>query len=179
MRTPNGYDEITAMFGNPTPADGTLNPVWKVKNIKIARPPAGWQLYYQADKVLIKVSGLRVHRLLEPSLLNVLREVWEHARSQLSAGDTDHEIRDWLHLSRLNLHGCAFNYRKKRVTSKDLSLHSYGIALDWNPKNNPEKSPLTKPLPDWWYAIWQANGWHDGRKFTTPDPMDVQFATGA
>ncbi|WP_416548321.1 M15 family metallopeptidase [Limnohabitans sp. DCL3] len=179
MRTPNGYDEIKAIFGNPKAADGTLNPVWEAKNIKTVRPPAGWQLYYQDYNGPIKVSGLRVHRLLEPSLTNVLREVWEYARGQLGAAATEAEIRDWLHQRRVDLHGGAFNYRKKRVTSKELSLHSFGIALDWDPLNNPQKVPLTKTLPDWWYAIWQANGWHDGRNFSKPDPMHVQFATGA
>lgn len=179
MRTPNGYDEIKAMFGNPTAADGTVNPVWEAKNIKTVRSPAGWQLYYQDDNGPIKVSGLRVHRLLEPSLTNVLREVWEYARGQLGTTATEAEIRNWLHQQRVDLHGGAYNYRNKRVNSKELSLHSFGIALDWDPLNNPQKVPLTKTLPDWWYAIWQANGWHDGRNFSKPDPMHVQFATGA
>lgn len=179
MRTPNGYDEIKAMFGDPTGPDGTLNPVWEAKNIKRVVPPAGWQLYYQDKSGPIKVSGLRVHRLLEPSLTNVLREVWSYARSQVGIAATDEEIREWLRQRRLDLHGGAFNYRKKRISTTDLSLHSFGIALDWDPVNNPQKKPLTRTLPDWWYDIWQANGWRDGRSFGTPDPMHVQYAIGA
>lgn len=36
-----------------------------------------------------------------------------------------------------------------------------------------------RTLPDWWYDTWQANGWHDGRNFGTPDSMYVQYTTGA
>jgi hypothetical protein len=89
------------------------------------------------------------------------------------------QIREWLRQRRLDLHGGAFNYRKKRISATDLSLHSFGIALDWNPLNNPQKKPLKRTFPDWWHDIWQANGWRDGRSFGTPDPMHVQYATGA
>ena len=33
MRTPHGYDEIKAMFGDPVGFDGTKNPVWMLSNI--------------------------------------------------------------------------------------------------------------------------------------------------
>jgi hypothetical protein len=178
MRTPIGYDEIIAMFGNPQGPDGTLNPVWEAQNIKKVVPP-GWKLYYQDKNGPVPTSGLRVHKLLEPSLLMALRDVWDYARGQVGAAATDQEIRAWLNSKRLDLIGGAFNFRKKRASSSDLSLHSWGIALDWDPLNNPMKKPLTKTLPNWWYDIWRANGWHDGRAFPTPDPMHIQFAKGA
>ena len=87
-------------------------------------------------------------------------------------------IRDWLHKRRLDLHGGGFNFRKITAGSS-LSLHAYGIAIDWDPDHNPRGKPLTKTLPDWWFDIWKNHGWSDGRHFPTPDPMHVQFATGA
>ena len=39
--TPNGYDEINALFGNPSNADGTLNKAWEAANITVVTPPAG------------------------------------------------------------------------------------------------------------------------------------------
>src|SRR5205085_2267821 len=68
---------------------------------------------------------------------------------------------------------------RKITAGSSLSLHAYGIAIDWDPDHNPRGKPLTKTLPDWWFDIWKNHGWSDGRHFPTPDPMHVQFATGA
>ena len=178
MQTPNGRQEIEAMFGNPANSDGTLNEAWEGANIRKVAPPDGWQLYYQADTGLIKVSGIRMHRLLAGSFVAVLDEVWDFAKQQLGAAATDDQVRAWLHERRLDQHGGGFNFRKITGGSK-LSLHSYGISIDWDPEHNPRKKPLTRTLPDWWYDLWKAQGWSDGRHFPTPDPMHVQFATGA
>ena len=179
MRTPNGYDEIAAMFGNPSGPDGTVNPVWQAANITNFKAPAGWKLYYQDTQGPVPISSIQIHKALAPTVTNVLREIWDYARRQVGASASDAEIRQWLNVRRLDLYGGAYNYRKKRSTATQLSLHSYGIAMDWDPVNNPMKKPLTRTLPDWWYDIWKANGWNDGRRFLTPDPMHVQFATGA
>ncbi|PTX98890.1 hypothetical protein DB346_19600 [Verrucomicrobia bacterium LW23] len=58
-----------------------------------------------------------------------------------------------------------------------LSMHSFGIAIDWDANNNPQGNP-NSTLPDFWYEIWAKHGWIDGRHFRTPDPMHVQFAKG-
>jgi hypothetical protein len=185
MRTPNGRAEIEAMFGNPANADGTLNEAWEGQNIRKIAPPDGWQLFYQEDLAppargirLVPVSGIRMHRLLADSFVAVLDDIWEHARAQLGGAASDDAIRNWLHQRRLDQHGGGFNFRK--ITGgTSLSLHSYGIAIDWDPENNPRRKPLTVTLPDWWFDIWARHGWTDGRHFRTPDPMHVQFATGA
>ena len=160
MKIPNGRAEIEAMFGNPANSDGTLNEAWEGANIRRVAPPDGWRLFYQADTGLVAVSSIRMHRLLEDTFLAVMDDIWNRAAIQLDQ------------------HGGGFNFRKITAGSK-LSLHAYGIAIDWDPEHNPRKKPLTKTLPDWWYDIWTARGWTDGRRFPTPDPMHVQFATGA
>ena len=178
MKTPNGRAEIEAMFGNPANSDGTLNEAWEGANIRKVAPPDGWRLYYQADNGLVAVSGIRMHRLLRDIFVAVLDDVWAYAKQQVGNSATDDEIRAWLHQQRLDQHGGGFNFRP--ITGgHQLSLHSYGIAIDWDPEHNPRKNPLTRTLPDWWYDIWAAHGWSDGRHFNTPDPMHVQFATGA
>lgn len=178
MRTPNGRPEIEEMFGNPANADGTLNEAWEGENIRKIAPPDGWRLYYQSDTGLVQVSGIRIHRLLEDTFTAVLDDVWRFAKSQIGSSATDDEIRQWVHKRRLDQHGGGFNFRKITAGTK-LSLHSYGIAIDWDPEHNPRKKPLSKTLPDWWYDIWRDHGWSDGQHFPTPDPMHVQFATGA
>lgn len=178
---PNGRKEIEAMFGNPANADGSLNHAWEDQNIVKMVPPAGWQLYYQGDKV-VPVSGIRLHRKLHDSFHAVLTDIWDRAaeevRKQAGSAPSDEAIRKYLHERRLDLHGGGFTYRP--ITGgKGLSLHAYGIAIDWDPIHNPRQKPLKYALPDWWYDCWAKHGWHDGRNFPTPDPMHVQFATGA
>jgi hypothetical protein len=178
MKIPNGRAEIEAMFGNPANSDGTLNEAWEGANIRRVAPPDGWRLFYQADTGLVAVSSIRMHRLLEDTFLAVMDDIWNRAAIQLGGVPTDDDIRAWLHQRQLDQHGGGFNFRKITAGSQ-LSLHAYGIAIDWDPEHNPRKKPLTKTLPDWWYDIWTARGWSDGRRFPTPDPMHVQFATGA
>jgi hypothetical protein len=178
METPNGRAEIEAMFGNPANADGTLNEAWEGKNIRKVAPPDGWKLYYQEDNELTLVSGIRIHKLLADSFVAVLDDIRDHAAAEIGGGATPEQIRKWLHKRRLDQHGGGFNFRKITAGSK-LSLHSYGIAIDWDPNHNPRQKPLKYTLPDWWFGIWSDHGWSDGRHFPTPDPMHVQFATGA
>jgi hypothetical protein len=178
MNTPNGRKEIEKMFGNPANNDGTLNEGWEGANIRKVAPPDGWQLFYQDDNGLVPVSGIRMHKVLEDVFHSVLDDVWGYAKQQIGGSPSGDAIRGWLHQRRLDQHGGGFNFRKITAGSK-LSLHAYGIAIDWDPDHNPRKKPLTKTLPDWWFEIWAARGWSDGRKFPTPDPMHVQFATGA
>ena len=178
MKTPNGRTEIQAVFGNPAKANGNLNEAWEAANIRRVPPPGAWELFYQDDKGPVKVSGIRMHKLLADSFVLVLDDVWQHAKGEVGSGATDEKIRAWLHKRRFDLHGGGFNFRKITAGS-GLSLHSYGIAIDWDPLHNPRQKPLTRVLPDWWYDIWKSHGWSDGRHFNTPDPMHVQFATGA
>lgn len=179
ITTPNGRDEIEAMFGNPANNDGTLNEAWEGSNIRKVPPPDGWQLFYQDDKLgIVPVSGIRMHKLLADVFTAGLDEVWQYAVRQIGGAPSTATVRAWLHDRRLDQHGGGFNYRPITGGTK-LSLHSYGIAIDWDPDHNPRQKPLTRTLPDWWYDIWTNHGWHDGRKFPTPDPMHVQFATGA
>ena len=178
MKTPNGRKEIEAMFGNPAKSDGNLNEAWEGENIRKIPPPDGWHLFYQDDHAVVPVSGIRMHKLLEDVFHGVLDDVWNFAKDQIGGSPSQDAIRDWLHKRRLDLHGGGFNFRKITAGSK-LSLHAYGIAIDWDPDHNPRGKPLTKTLPDWWFDIWKNHGWSDGRHFPTPDPMHVQFATGA
>lgn len=176
LKTPASYAEIEAMFGNPARSDGTLNPTWESQNIRTVTPPLGWRLYYQDEDGLIPVSGMRIHKKLEDSFQQVLTEIWNFAKAQIGGNPSDDAIRQWLHVRRLDQHTGAFNFRPKRGSS-GRSLHSYGIAIDWDADHNPQGSPQTT-LPAWWYEIWHRHGWTDGRTYSKPDPMHVQFAKG-
>jgi hypothetical protein len=177
IKPPNGRAEIQAMFGNPANHDGSLNSAWEHANIEVAKPK-GWKLFYQDDPGPVPTSGIRMHRLVVPNFNNAMSEIWAFAKLQVGGTPTDDAVRAWLHQNRLDLTGGGFNFRKITAGS-GLSLHSYGIAIDWDPNHNPRKKPLTKTLPDWWFAIFLKWGFSNGCKFPTPDPMHIQFATGA
>lgn len=179
IKVPNGYKEIIAEFGDPTDPHnpGHVNAAWQAANIKVIPPPAGWQLYYQPTGK--KIKGIQIHIKLADSFTAVLTEIWEHAKSQLPGTPTDDDIRQWLHGQNLDQTDGGFNYRPSSGNSKVLSLHSFGIAIDWDAKHNPHKKPMEHTLPDWWYEIWAKHGWSNGKHFKTLDPMHVQYATGA
>jgi hypothetical protein len=179
LTTPHGRAEIEAMFGNPANKDGTLNEAWEGANIRKIAPPDKWRLFYQDDeRGLVPVSGIRLHKLLEDVFVAALDDIWKHAAEEVGQGASDDEIRAWLHKRRLDQHGGGFNFRKI-TNGSQLSMHAYGIGIDWDPDHNPRKKPLTRTLPDWWFDVWAKHGWTDGRHYKTPDPMHVQFATGA
>jgi hypothetical protein len=179
LETPNGRGEIEDLFGHAANADGTLDEAWEGENIRKVAPPDGWQLFYQSDtQGLVPVSGIRMHRLLEDSFHNALTDIWHEAADRIGGDPPLDQIRQWLHERRLDQHGGGFNFRA--ITGgRALSLHSYGIAIDWDPSHNPRQRPLKRSLPDWWFDVWARHGWTDGRHYRTPDPMHVQFASGA
>jgi hypothetical protein len=180
LSTPNGYTEINAMFGNPAKADGTLNTNWEIQNIISVLPP-GWRIYFQqSDTQLPELKqGIRMHKLLKENFLAVMEEIRQYAIGVIGGTPDNATIQNWLHTERLDRTGGGYEFRPNTSNPNALSMHAYGIAIDWDPLNNPRGKPMKNTLPDWWYNIWAAKGWIDGRHFTTPDPMHVQFAKGA
>lgn len=171
IATPNGRAEIVALCGNPSQPNGALDPAWEAANIVLVKPP-GWALWYQDVKGPVPSRGIRLHRVVRQSFLDVMADIWRHAMNEAPLNPVK-----WLHERRLDLHGGGFTYRA--ITGgKALSLHAYGIAIDWDPLHNARGS-REWTLPDWWFEIWAPHGWSDGRHFLTPDPMHVQRATGA
>lgn len=174
MIPPHGRAEIEAMFGSPALPDGTLDPSWERKSLVVVEPPHGWRLRYQSEKGPVPSRGIRMHRLVEQAFLSAMSDVWKVAVERWPSDPLA-----WLREKRLDLHGGGFNFRAVRG-SKKLSLHAYGIAIDWDPLHNARGSkPETWTLPEWWYEVWSAHGWIDGRHFSPSDAMHVQWATGA
>lgn len=171
IATPNGRAEIVALCGNPAQPDGSLDPAWEAANIVLVKPP-GWALWYQDTKGPVPSRGIRLHRVVRQSFLDVMADIWRHAVNESPLNPVK-----WLHERRLDLHGGGFTYRA--ITGgKALSLHAYGIAIDFDPLHNARGS-RDWTLPDWWFEIWARHGWSDGRHFLTPDAMHVQRAVGA
>src|SRR5262245_16906101 len=111
MNTPNGRAEIEEIFENPANSDGTLDEAWEATNIRKIAPPNNWRLFYQGDRGLVPVSGIRMHRLLEDSFIAVLDDVWKFAKGEVGGSATDDKVRSWLHRRRLDQHSGGFNFR--------------------------------------------------------------------
>jgi len=81
---------------------------------------------------------------------------------------------------RLDIWGGCFNLRPK-VGGKTLSMHSWGIAVDWDPVRNALRmtrttAQLARPEYSDWWDIWTEHGWLSLGKARDYDWMHVQAA---
>ena len=117
MKTPQNYKELIAAFGDLTlfiNSDGKPSKIWDQQMTQVNFPtplPASWN-----DKVLI--SRCTVHKLIAP--------VVEHVFAEIHKSGYWNELKDF---------GGGYFVRKKRG-SNNWSLHSWGIALDFNVNDN-------------------------------------------
>lgn len=63
----------------------------------------------------------------------------------------------------LNIWGGSLNVRKMRGGSS-YSMHSWGIAIDFDPDRNQlrwgkDKAEFAKPVYNKWWELWEAEGW--------------------
>lgn len=78
----------------------------------------------------------------------------------------------------LDLFGGCFNLRKKRGGST-LSMHAYGVAIDFDPERNQlkwdrDRARLAKADADEWWRCWEAEGWLSLGRARDFDWMHVQ-----
>lgn len=131
---------------------------------KLVRITPPYQLYYDGGRV----STIAVHALVRDQVLAVLREV-------LAVYGAD-KIR----ALGLDQYGGCYNYRQTTGGSS-LSMHAWGIALDWMPERNgyrvqaPE-AVLSGPEYAAWWDIWERHGAVSLGRACNKDWMHVQFA---
>lgn len=127
-------------------------------------PP--YQFYLYDSRV--KVEHISVHKKVEASLDRVLRSVYEHY-----GPDAIHE----LHLDRFF---GSLNVRKMRG-SNAWSMHSWGIALDFDANRNAlrmtsKEAAFAKPSYAQWWRAWEEEGWVSLGRERNYDWMHVQAA---
>jgi hypothetical protein len=157
---PDGLAAVIATFGDPRPFVNEKE-IWEAN--ALVTVPLPIRLIYAYD-VTKSVGRVRAHRSLA-----------EHLAETLVAC-----LRAGVPLHRLKYGGC-YQWRSKR-TSSELSLHTWGIAVDIEPAEN--------PLGDEWkddgtrldlrvIATFKSFGWFWGGDFSrTKDPQHFQWATG-
>lgn len=131
-------------------------------NLVSVKPP--YPLFYEGRQV----GSIRLHRLVAPAVLCALQEVLEvYGLERIRALGLDQ-------------YGGCYNYRKNTAGSS-LSMHAWGIALDFCPEKNaysmkaPEAT-LSHPDCSRWWEIWESYGAVSMGRARDYDWMHLQFA---
>lgn len=152
MRFPHGYRDIVQTYGDPLP---------------FVNDHAGWEarlelfvLPFNLDFGGSPVRRVRCHRLVGPSLLEVL--------SDLMSQGLGGEVQEF---------NGIYAFRQKRTNAREFSVHTFGAAIDLNASRNPlggESSQHPAVI-----ATFKDHGWTWGGDFHgTKDPMHFQACSG-
>jgi hypothetical protein len=156
--------DCSEFYGDPDRNDdGTPDRRWEDANI--VRIDAPWQmvLAWDTSKTVRKIP---IHKKCADAFVRVFAAI-------KTALPTETEIRQ----ARLHLYGGAYNFRTMRG-SNQLSMHSYGCAIDLDPEGNPLGRPWGPGMIDPRVvgafknegAVW-GGGWK-----RRPDCQHFQFA---
>ena len=112
------------------------------------------------------INRFSCHEKVHDSLGRVLNRV------------VDHYGMDEIRRLRLDLWGGCLNVRKKRGGTS-WSMHSWGIAVDYDPVRNKLKwgrnrASFAKPEYDMWWRLWEEEGWVSLGRARNFDWMHVQ-----
>lgn len=148
---------MNAFYG---PAMATGNP-----NLTSMNLPYPMVIAWDPTKTITKIT---CHKKVKDSVIKVLTNVFdEYGIEKIRA-------------LRLHYFGGCFNYRLMRGGTQ-LSTHSWGIALDFDPENNQLKWGRDRALfakPDYikWWECWEKEGWVSLGRQRNYDWMHVQAA---
>lgn len=148
---------LNAFFG---PARETGNP-----NLVSANLPYPMVIAWDPAKTVNKIT---CHKLVKDSMIRVLTNVHTHYGMA--------KIKEL----RLDYFGGCFNYRKMRGGNQ-LSMHSWGIAIDFDPERNQlkwgrDRAVFARPEYNRFWEFWEAEGWVSLGRSRNFDWMHVQAA---
>lgn len=154
---PENDEEVRQLFGDIRSyirKDGTLSPAWESKFIARVKLPGPVPYAYSEQKITV----VTCHVALVDITRALYGNLWD--RGLVDA---------------LGPYGGGFVFRANRNNPNDLSLHSYGLAWDWNPLVFPNGS--TKKRDPRLVAEFLRLGFLCGQEFKgKKDPMHFQFA---
>ena len=115
-----------------------------------------------------RVNSFFCHQKVHDSLHRVLTRV------------LDHYGLERIQELRLDLWGGCLNVRKMRGGTS-WSMHSWGIALDYDPDRNKlewgrDRAAFARPEYDRWWRLWEEEGWVSLGRSANFDWMHVQAA---
>lgn len=166
-RVPDGLKEILEVYGNPD-ADGdfVLDSEFYESETRLFRLPfplrLSWNLKQSAGRI-------RAHRLVGDAMVDALIEIGEH------------EGYLWLKENNLDIFGGVYNFRKM-VGYPALSLHSWGVAIDYVPHIGRQGNKRDAEMyPEFIRDAFVKRGFDWGGAWPEPytvDAMHFQAATG-
>jgi D-alanyl-D-alanine carboxypeptidase len=115
--------QCDTFYGDPRGDGGTYSPTWAAQNL--THVPCPWVLVMDSQHV----PFITIHRKCADSLKRVLSNIWDAVGQDQGAIETLH----------YNRYSGSFNFRPMRGGSA-LSMHSYGVAIDWDAEENPQHS---------------------------------------
>jgi hypothetical protein len=152
--------EKIAFYGDPRGGNGQVNQKWYAANIIRVTPP--FKMYYAGKPV----SGIAFHKKCKDALSAALEEIWEKCDKRQSTIDSHG----------LSLYGGSFNYRPIRG-SRNISNHSFGIAIDIDPSNNP-LGAMHGDMPDFAVQAFKRQGARWGGDYKSrKDWMHYEFVS--
>lgn len=115
-----------------------------------------------------KVNSFPCHEKVHDSMKRVLQRTLDHYGPE--------RIQEL----RLDLWGGCLNVRKKRG-GNTYSMHSWGIACDYDPERNRlkwgrDRAAFARPEYDMWWKLWEEEGWVSLGRAKNYDWMHVQAA---
>jgi hypothetical protein len=155
------YSTLNQYYGNPRGKKGLASPSWEADNLEIVAPK--WQLFYNGKPT----KGVRVHKKCAASLKLIFDEIYN-----IFGGDIAAIKKAGMHIT-----GGGYCFRTKRGNPSQLSTHSWGCAVDFDPARNGFGD--TTPAMDMHVVhIFEKHGWVWGGRWAKPDGMHFQFAIG-
>lgn len=144
-----------SVYGNPKSRSvGVGSAVWEAENLIYVKAPFAMTFAGQALRL-----GCKVHRHCAPSLARVFRNLMDAANGDQKL------LKHW----GVTTYGGGHVFRLMRGGS-NLSMHSYGCAIDLDPANNglSDRTPRFAQFPDVldafkaenvrWGGDWNGNG---------------------
>jgi len=115
-----------------------------------------------------EISGFQCHERVHDSLQRVLSKILDNFGP------------DEIRRLRLDLWGGCLNVRKMRGGTR-YSMHSWGIAVDYDPEKNKlkwgrDRAAFARPEYDTWWRCWEEEGWISLGRNRNFDWMHVQAA---
>lgn len=158
-KKPHSYEELRADYGNPAVYAST-KALWEKSVLRTL--PLPFVLPWAYDNT-IGVARVRGHVLIVEHLVATLRLCVEEMK---------------VPISQLVYGGC-YQWRSKRSDASQLSIHTWGLAVDIDPANNPmgkrwEIGMLDARIIE----AFEMAGWQWGGRWKKPDGMHFQYAVG-
>jgi hypothetical protein len=159
---PNSYSEIVSLFGDPTifGATESAKAIWEQQFMTQWRADRWSERYQLSWPKNFPFRNLYVNRAIIPLIDHTMRLLKN--RNLLS------EI--------VSYDGC-WSIRPIRGSKDKWSVHSFGLAIDFNAAKMPLGSPST--WSSGFVRTMEEAGWTWGGRFKRLDPMHFQYADNA